>query len=168
MGKPAFCGRCQRRGHQVWQGDHRVRCGLCSQNHDTKICKEQIAAGVAITPKCANCLQEHNAWSIKCSARPDAYPTKDAIPSAPSTVAVPPVLTAVAFPHLSPPSVPRPWSPLPSSSSLPRPTVRHSTPTHHPHHTQVPESAQGTMYEYHENPPMRGCRRELRQERWKS
>ena len=143
VGKPAFCGRCQRWGHREWQCDHRVRCGFCSQNHDTKICKTQIIAGVAITPKCANCLQEHNAWSTRCPMRPDARPRMDAVTTVPRTVLpAPPAPTTAAFPPLPHPTMPRPWSRLPSSPSTPpKPNNSHPTPKPPPHHTLVPKPA---------------------------
>ncbi|KAG0711608.1 hypothetical protein GWK47_020254 [Chionoecetes opilio] len=52
IGKPAFCGKCQRWGHREWQCNSYVRCGFCSGRHDTKLCKDRIINGESITPRC--------------------------------------------------------------------------------------------------------------------
>ena len=79
VGKPAFCGNCQKWGHRVWQCDGRTRRGFCSGNHDTRACKEKIEKGERITPRCPNCYQEHNAWSVRCPLRPDSYHSRELI-----------------------------------------------------------------------------------------
>lgn len=107
VGKPAFCGNCQRWGHKVWQCDNRVKCGFCSGGHDTKLCKERIQQGEKVVPRCSNCYQEHNAWSPRCPMRPNSGRLNDsgsqqrrAAPLPPP----PPEITALSFPALAAPS----------------------------------------------------------------
>lgn len=105
VGKPAFCGDCQRWGHKAWQCDDKVRCGFCSGGHNTKLCKDRISKGEKIVPRCPNCYQEHNAWSPRCPKRPDSGRLnndpgrKAAVPQSP-----PPAITALSFPPLTAPS----------------------------------------------------------------
>lgn len=55
---------------EFWQCVGKTKCGFCSGNHDTKYCKEIIESRNCVTPRCPNCYQEHNAWSIRCPLRP--------------------------------------------------------------------------------------------------
>ena len=63
VGKPAFCGNCQKWGHRVWECDGITKCGFCSERHDTSICKEKLEKKEQITYKCPNCSGTYNAVS---------------------------------------------------------------------------------------------------------
>ena len=133
VGKPAFCGNCQKWGHRVWECDGIKTCGFCSQHHDTTVCKEKIQAGEQLEHKCPNCSQEHNAWSFKCPLRPRTSldPREEIITQPPNTAASPP--------HLLNPPPPR-WTPtMPTDTAAP-PLLRDYPPLPsglplRPHHT---------------------------------
>ena len=91
VGKPAFCGNCQKWGHRMWQCDGRTKGGFCAGNHDTKLYKEKIDSGEKITSKCPNCYQEHNAWSLRCLQRPDSHLRADKGPVIPAVESAPPL-----------------------------------------------------------------------------
>ena len=135
VGKPPFCGNCQKWGHRVWQCDGRTKCGFCAGNHDTKLCKEKIDNGEKITPKCPNCYQQHNAWSLRCPQRPDSHLRADKGPVTPAVESAPPISE---FPSLSqgthqPPSHLTHHQPMPLHTS-PNTSGRPTTPAtpHHP------------------------------------
>lgn len=150
VGKPAFCGNCQKWGHRVWQCDGRTKCGFCAGNHDSKLCREKIDSGENITPRCPNCYQEHNAWSLRCPLRPDSHlraakgPLTQAVAPPPSPSEFPPLSqgTHQRPSHLSR-HQPMPQHTSPSISgglSLPSPS-HHSMVPHHPwprHHLPQP------------------------------
>ncbi|KAG0726720.1 Carboxypeptidase N subunit 2 [Chionoecetes opilio] len=144
IGKPAFCGKCQRWGHREWQCNSYVRCGFCSGTHDTKLCKDRIINGESITPRCSNCFLEHNAWSVKCLVRPDAHRfRKPAVPLLPAAVnPPPPSQDSAAYPSL--PRMGRAWLPPPSSpllADIPMQLPPSDPSLPHPSH---PQSAQAS------------------------
>lgn len=132
IGKPTFCGKCQEWGHHVWECDKKVRCGFCSENHDTKICKEKLIKGETIVSKCPNCSQEHNAWSFKCPMKPIINRPRDARMA---TTAPPPPLppaTAQLLPSAASP-------PPPSNTHLQSGQMYTSPATQpHPNHLTTP------------------------------
>ncbi|MPC94645.1 hypothetical protein E2C01_089823 [Portunus trituberculatus] len=53
VGKPTFCGNCQKWGHRVWQCDGKTKCGFCAGNHDSKLCWKKIDNGDEVTLRCS-------------------------------------------------------------------------------------------------------------------
>ncbi|KAG0726381.1 hypothetical protein GWK47_036714 [Chionoecetes opilio] len=50
IGKPAFCGKCQRWGHREWQCNSYVRCGFCSGNMPLALQGSHYQWGIHHTP----------------------------------------------------------------------------------------------------------------------
>ena len=59
------CFNCQEYGHRAAQCLGTVTCAKCSQGHKTKECPNDIDT----TYKCANCGEDHPAWSHECEHR---------------------------------------------------------------------------------------------------
>lgn len=61
------CFRCYNYGHIGTQCDAAQICGCCTEQHETKHCKQRGAEG--FIPRCAVCKGAHTAWSNACPAR---------------------------------------------------------------------------------------------------
>jgi len=61
------CFRCYNYGHIGTQCNAAQTCGYCTEQHETKHCKQKGVEG--FTPKCTVCKGVHTAWSNACPAR---------------------------------------------------------------------------------------------------
>ena len=67
--EPMLCFRCQRFGHhQAVCTRHQV-CGMCSGQHETRVCLEKYRAKQEVVHKCPNCSGPHHAWNPICPVR---------------------------------------------------------------------------------------------------
>lgn len=145
VGKPTFCGKCQRWGHRQWQCDSgRTICGFCSGQHDTSVCKGKLQKGEEVTHCCPNCSGPHNAWSWRCPKRPGStLHLEGEIPHQPTAT--------IPSPHIAPPmpsrgttSLPRPPTQLPPPLSSYPPLSRPQQPNSG-HHTSPGPLTPGTQ-----------------------
>ena len=61
------CFRCHNYGHIGPQCNATQSCGYCTEQHETKYCRQKGVEG--FTPRCAVCKGAHTAWSNACPAR---------------------------------------------------------------------------------------------------
>jgi hypothetical protein len=61
------CFRCYNYGHIGTQCNASQTCGYCTEQHETKHCRQKGTEG--FTPRCAVCKGAHTAWSNTCPAR---------------------------------------------------------------------------------------------------
>lgn len=61
------CFRCYNYGHIGTQCNAPQVCGYCTEQHESKHCKQKGMEG--FTPHCAVCKDNHTAWSNACPAR---------------------------------------------------------------------------------------------------
>jgi hypothetical protein len=61
------CFRCYNYGHIGTQCNASQICGHCTEQHETRNCRQRGAEG--FTPRCAVCKGAHTAWSNACPAR---------------------------------------------------------------------------------------------------
>jgi hypothetical protein len=61
------CFRCYNYGHIGTQCTASQVCGYCTEQHETKHCRQKGMEG--FTPQCAVCKGAHTAWSNACPAR---------------------------------------------------------------------------------------------------
>ncbi|XP_069170513.1 uncharacterized protein [Procambarus clarkii] len=80
--EPLRCFRCQRFGHHKDGCQRPVRCGVCSQPHDTKTCIDKHKANHPVQAKCPNCSKAHHAWNLKCPERLKRLQTNPTTPTA--------------------------------------------------------------------------------------
>lgn len=67
--EPLRCYNCQAFGHGISRCRQQTRCGICSENHETRQCLQKYKANQAISAKCPNCQGDHHAWNKMCPAR---------------------------------------------------------------------------------------------------
>lgn len=67
--EPLRCYKCQRYGHHKTRCTYSVRCGVCSQGHDTNICVRKHKDGEVTHAKCCNCGRNHHVWFPRCLER---------------------------------------------------------------------------------------------------
>ena len=65
------CYRCQQYGHVARDQctTRQQKCGICSANHETKVCLQKREKGETVEPRCANCQGKHVAASARCPVR---------------------------------------------------------------------------------------------------
>ena len=66
IGLPLQCYRCQRPNHTALSCTNKMRCLICSLEHDKKDCPNER------TPKCSNCKGAHKANSNECPVYSEA------------------------------------------------------------------------------------------------
>lgn len=67
--EPLRCFKCQRFGHHKTRCTYTVRCGVCSQDHDTDECLRRHKNGGSTQARCPNCSRNHHVWFRKCPER---------------------------------------------------------------------------------------------------
>ncbi|MPC12347.1 hypothetical protein E2C01_005035 [Portunus trituberculatus] len=66
--EPLRCYNCRAFGHSISQCKNAVRCGICSESHNTQECLEKYKAKQETTSKCPNCQGNRHAWNKSCQA----------------------------------------------------------------------------------------------------
>ena len=64
------CNKCQKYNQpQTYCRSETFKCGICAQDHATRLCLDKINQNIEVTTKCVNCKNDHPARSKLCSER---------------------------------------------------------------------------------------------------
>ena len=145
MLEPLRCYRCHCLCHHQTSCASIIKCGMCSESHETQECLVKNKAKQNIVHRCPNCNRAHHAWNKSCPARLRLVERSrerqaawvvnqqksETIPASPGTF-VWGLLTA-------PPPAPRPaptdFSSLPPTAAAPRQPPMTNLPSRRPPRT---------------------------------